>query len=143
AVVLQHLAGGPVGGAVGPVYDGKGLAAQPGEPERLRIVGVAGYHAVAVGDQGALAFGVVGDPLNVEGVAEADLLQRAGPVVRRAELAALAFHVEREGVPGDPVQCVERGAGGVPGSVEQLRVALGLGLPGYRGPVDGEWDDVP
>ena len=62
----------------------------------LRIVGIAGHHAVAVGDQRALALGVVGDALDIERVVEEDLLEPAGIVVDRAQLPPLAFHVLRE-----------------------------------------------
>ena len=61
-----------------------------------RVVGVAGHHAVAVGDEGALALGVVGDALDVEGVVEPHLFQPAGAVVARAQLAAAALDVGRE-----------------------------------------------
>ena len=57
-------------------------------------------------------------------------VQRAGPVVRRAQLAAIALDVGRESVPGDPVQRVVAGGRDIAGGVEQLGVALVLGLAG-------------
>ena len=67
AEVLQGLAARAVGEIV---RFGVALAAQALQAERVRIVGVAGHHAVAVGDERALALGVVGDALDIERVVQ-------------------------------------------------------------------------
>src|SRR5262249_25087834 len=92
-VVLDRLPSGSVGQAAA----GVALTAHSAQPERVRIVAVAGHDAVGVGDERALALGVVGDPLDVEGVVEPHLFQPASAVVPRAQLAAAAPAVGRGG----------------------------------------------
>ena len=88
AEVLQGLAARAVAEIV---RFGVALAAQALQTERLRVVGVAGHDAVAVGDERALALGVVGDALDIERVVQPHLLQPAGAVVFRPQLAAPAL----------------------------------------------------
>ena len=110
AKVLQGLAARVVAEIV---RFGVALAAQALQAKGVRVVGIAGHHAVAVGDERALALGVVGDALDIEGVVQEDLFQPAGAVVDRAQLAALAFHVLRELQALDAVQGIDARGGPV------------------------------
>src|SRR5262249_61163975 len=75
---------------------GVALAAQALQTKRMWIVGVAGHDAVAVGDERALAFGVVGDALDIKSVVQEDFFQPTRIVVGGAQFTPLPFHVLRQ-----------------------------------------------
>ena len=119
------------------------LAAQSRQPGRARIVRISRQDAVAVGDEHALAPGVVGDALDVDGVVQRQLLQVAAAVVLRAQLAAFPFHVLRKLQPRGAVERVVARRDPIREGLEELTLALGERLSRPRLPVDLERCDAP
>src|SRR5712671_5210926 len=87
---------------------------QAREPERALVVCVARHDAIAIGDEHALALGVVGDALDEELLRdtaargnpfEGYAVQRPGAVVMRPEPAACVLDVFRV---SDQLRAVER-----------------------------------
>ena len=60
------------------------LGEQSHQAECLRIVGVTGHHAVAIGDQRSLALCVIGDQVHISRAVEIDVLERSSLVVAAA-----------------------------------------------------------
>ena len=67
---------------------GVAFGPQPGQAKRPCVVGVAGHHAIAVGDQRSLTPGVVGDVLDVGRAVQLNSFQ--GPARGCSGAAALA-----------------------------------------------------
>src|SRR5262249_34080416 len=104
------------------------LAAQALKTKRVRIVGIAGHHAIAVGNERALALGVIGDALDIEGVVQPHLLKPTGAVVFRPQLAAFTLDVLWELHSFDTVQGIDARGGPVGRSLQQLVFAVGKGF---------------
>jgi hypothetical protein len=68
----------------------------------VRIVGVACYDTVGVGDQCALALGIVGNALEIESIVQEDAFQPAFIVVDRAQLAPLEIEIAGTAVHAEP-----------------------------------------